>query len=135
MFPKETRVLVVDDMASMRQVVKGQLRRIGFNNIFDADDGAKAFALVEIQLQQNEPIGLILSDWNMPGTPGIEFLKNIRANPATAKLPFIMITAEGEKGQILEAIKLGVSQYLVKPFTPATFDEKLLAVWKKHNPG
>jgi two-component system, chemotaxis family, chemotaxis protein CheY len=135
MFPADTRVLVVDDMAAMRQLVKGQVRNMGFKNVFDADHGETAFEILLTQLAKGEPIGLVLSDWNMPVMSGIDLLKKVRGMAEFKTLPFMLITAEGEQSQVVDAIKSGVSNYLVKPFTPAQIQEKIAAVWKKHNPG
>lgn len=135
MFADTTRILIVDDMATMRQLVKGQLRGMGFKNFLEAENGEAGFNALEAQSKSNEPIQLVLSDWNMPVMTGLDFLKKVRANPGFKDLPFLMITAEGEQSQVIEAIKSGVSNYLVKPFTPAAIQEKILAVWKKHNPG
>ena len=132
MFPNDTRVLVVDDMNTMRTMVKNNLRTMGFTSIFDAENGAKAFQVLLDQYQKNEPIGLVLSDWNMPEMLGIDLLKRVRAAKEFKELPFLMITAEGEASQVKEALIAGVSNYLMKPFSPASFTEKLTAVAKKY---
>ena len=131
MFPNDTRVLVVDDMNTMRTMVKNNLKTLGFTNIFEAENGAKAFQLLQTQHSKNEPIGLVLSDWNMPEMLGIDLLKRVRGAKEFKELPFLMITAEGEAGQVKEALMAGVSNYLMKPFSPASFSEKLTAVAKK----
>lgn len=132
MFPEKTRVLIVDDMPAMRQLVKQECRRLGMRTFFEAENGQSAIEILETQQLRGEPIELILSDWNMPFITGIQLLKSVRDNPETSHLPFVLITAEGEQKQVLEAIKLKVSQYLVKPFTPAVFEKRLEAVWAKH---
>ena len=135
MFLPNTRILVVDDMTAMRQLVKNQLRNLGFQTIADANGGDVAWRVISERLPTHESIQLVLSDWNMPEGTGLDLLKKVRATPELKSLPFLMITAEGEQSQVVEAIRSGVSNYLVKPFTPAHFQEKLAAVWKKHNPG
>ncbi len=135
MFPDTTRILIVDDMMTMRQLVKGQLRGMGFKNFFEAENGDAAFNVLKERLAAKEPIELVLSDWNMPVLSGLEFLKKVRATPEFKELPFMLVTAEGEQSQVIEAIKSGVSNYLVKPFTPQAIQEKIGAVWKKHHPG
>lgn len=117
------KVLVVDDFATMRRLVKGVLKHLGFSNIIEADDGSTA--LNELK---KEPIGLIVSDWNMPKMSGLELLKAVRGDDSLRHLPFIMVTAEGQRENVLEAVKAGVSNYIVKPFTPETFNEKLQKV-------
>jgi len=114
------KVLIVDDFATMRRIVKNILRQLGFTNISEADDGKTA-----LQALKKEKFDLILSDWNMPEMPGIELLKAVRADDELKDIPFLMVTAEAEKGNIVEAVKLGVSNYIVKPFTAETMSEKL----------
>ncbi len=131
MFPPETNVLVVDDMKPMRNLVKGQARLVGMKNIWEATNGKEAMAILEEQHAKGNPIHLILSDWNMPVMTGIDFLLAVRNSDKFKHLPFVMITAEGEKHQILQAIQRGVSNYITKPFTPASFKSKLEVVWTK----
>ena len=131
MFPPDTRVLVVDDMKVMRTLVKGQLRNLQLMNIVEAENGDEAFKTLVSQSDANTPVGLILSDWNMPVQTGIDFLKKVRSDPKFKSLPFILITAEGEVDQVKQALELGVSSFIRKPFAPATFQEKLEQVWKK----
>jgi len=113
-------VLVVDDFATMRRIVKNILRQLGFTNIIEADDGKAALYILK-----KEKIDLILSDWNMPEMPGIELLKAVRSDDELKDIPFLMVTAEADKENIIEAVKLGVSNYIVKPFTAETMSEKL----------
>jgi two-component system chemotaxis response regulator CheY len=132
MFPEYTNVLIVDDMRPMRNLVRGQARLLGLKNIREATNGQEAVRILQEQLKNGNPIHLILSDWNMPVMTGIDFLKVVRGSPDFGGLPFVMITAEGEKHQILQAIQAGVSNYITKPFTPATFKQKLETVWTKY---
>ncbi len=131
MFPPETNVLIVDDMKPMRALVKGQTRALGLKNIWEATNGKEALGVLESQLKEGNPIHLILSDWNMPIMTGIDFLLAVRSSPHFKAMPFVMITAEGEKQQILLAIQRGVTNYITKPFTPAAFKSKLEIVWSK----
>lgn len=130
MFPKETNVLIVDDMSMMRKLVKAQLKDLGFTQITEAQNGAEAFTIIEQQATQNTPIQLVLADWNMPVLTGIELLAKLKASDKYKNLPFIIITAEGEVHQVTEAIKLGVSSFLRKPFSPDALKEKIEAVSK-----
>jgi two-component system, chemotaxis family, chemotaxis protein CheY len=116
-------ILIVDDFASMRRIVKGTLKSIGFNNFIEAEDGVIALKMLE-----KEKIDLIISDWIMPNMNGLEFLKAVKGNDKFKNIPFIMVTAEGQKGNVLEAINAGVSNYIVKPFTPETLQAKLKKV-------
>jgi len=117
------KILVVDDFATMRRIIKNVLVQLGYTNIVEADDGTSA-----LEVLQQEKIDLILSDWNMPRMTGLELLKAVRADAATAAIPFIMVTAEARQENIMEAVKAKVSQYIVKPFTAETMQEKLAKV-------
>ncbi len=128
MFPFTTRVLVADDMMTMRKIVSKALKEIGFTDITEAADGAKAWEAVAAA---NPPIGLIVSDWNMPNSTGLDLLKRCRTDSRFGKMPFLLVTAEAEQHQIIEAVKAGVDGYVVKPFTKETLAEKLEAVHKK----
>jgi len=132
MFSPETHVLVVDDMMTMRKLVTKACKELGFTNISDAADGALAWESIQAA---NPPIGLIISDWNMPNTTGLDLLKRVRADSRFGKIPFVMVTAEAEQHQIVEAVKAGVSNYVIKPFTSDILKEKLEAVHKKISGG
>jgi len=114
------KVLVVDDFATMRRIVKGVLRELGFNNIVEAEDGDTA--LKELK---KDKFDLIVSDWNMPNMSGLDLLKAVRSDDNLKNIPFLMVTAEGQRENVIEAVKAGVSNYIVKPFTPETFSAKL----------
>ncbi len=116
------KVLVVDDFATMRRIVKGVLRQLGFENIVEAEDGS-----IALDTLKKEEIGLIVSDWNMPNMNGLDLLKAVKGDDGLKGIPFIMVTAEGLKENVLEAVKVGVTNYIVKPFTPEAFSEKIQA--------
>jgi two-component system chemotaxis response regulator CheY len=122
------RVLVVDDFATMRKIVRNILKQIGFENITEAEDGNAA-----LQMLKNETVGLVVTDWNMPNMNGLDLLRQIRQNPKTANLPVLMVTAEGLKENVLEAVKAGVNNYVVKPFTAEVLQEKIEAIFKKQS--
>jgi two-component system, chemotaxis family, chemotaxis protein CheY len=117
-------VLVVDDFATMRRILKNILRQIGFSNISEAEDGKDALTMLK-----KKKFDLILCDWNMPEMPGIELLKQVRADDGLKNTPFVMITAEAKKENILAAVQAGVNNYVVKPFTAETISEKLEKVF------
>ena len=118
------KVMIVDDFATMRRILRNILKQIGFKNIIEADDGKNA--LKELK---KEKVDLIMCDWNMPEMPGIELLKNVRSDDELKDIPFVMVTAEAQKDNIVEAVKSGVSNYVVKPFTAETITEKLNKVF------
>jgi two-component system chemotaxis response regulator CheY len=116
----DIKVLVVDDFATMRRIIKNALKEIGFKNIREAEDGKNA-----LNLMKKENIGLVLSDWNMPNMNGLDLLKSVRDDENLTDTPFIMVTAEGQKDNIIEAVKFGVNNYIMKPFTADTIREKI----------
>lgn len=128
MFDLKTRVLIVDDMMTMRKLVVKVCKDIGFTDITEAADGAIAWTAV---CDAEPPFGLIISDWNMPNTSGLDLLKRIRRDSRFGTTPFILVTAEAEQSQIVEAARAGVSQYLTKPFTKELLQEKIEMVHKK----
>jgi len=111
-------VLIADDSGTMRKIIVRSLNAVGIQSIAEAADGDQA-----VELFKSGKFDLILTDWNMPGKTGLEVVKEIRGQDAT--VPIIMITTEAEKRRVLEAIQAGVTDYLVKPFTPDTLREKL----------
>jgi two-component system chemotaxis response regulator CheY len=120
---KGMRILVVDDFSTMRRIVINLLKQLGFSNVVEASDGKEALDVVA-----KDKIDLIISDWNMPNMTGIEFLREIRASEEFKAIPFIMVTAEGKKENVIAAVHAGVSNYVVKPFNAATLKEKLVKV-------
>ncbi len=114
------KVLVVDDFATMRKIVKNVLKQINIENIVEAENGKHALSVLK-----SEEVDLIISDWMMPEMTGIEFLKVCKEDDEKKKIPFIMVTAEGQKDSVMEAIKSGVDNYIVKPFTPDKLKEAI----------
>ncbi len=123
---KNMNILVVDDFSTMRRIVKNLLTEIGFNNISEADDGKTALPILE-----GGGIDFLVTDWNMPGMPGIDLLKAVRADPKLSSLPVLMVTAEAKREQIMEAAQAGVNGYVVKPFTADTLKEKVDKVFER----
>lgn len=125
MTDKNMRFLVVDDFSTMRRIVRNLLKELGFSNVEEAEDGQ--IALHKLRSSQFD---FIVSDWNMPNMTGIELLKQVRTDPTLKHLPFLMVTAEAKKENIIEAATAGASGYIVKPFTAATLDEKLAKIFQ-----
>jgi two-component system, chemotaxis family, chemotaxis protein CheY len=121
---KSINVLVVDDFKSMIRIVRGLLEQLGFQNIEEAMDGPTA--LDKLKTKQFD---LILSDWNMSPMTGIELLKAVRADPSTAGIPFVMVTAEATTENVVAAKQAGASNYIIKPFTLDMLRQKLTAVF------
>lgn len=115
------KVLLVDDSATMRRIQKTQLGNLGISDIVEAGDGEQAIS----QLESSMPVDVILLDWNMPVMDGLTFLKKARANANYKDVKIIMCTSESEKAKVVEALKAGANNYIVKPFTPEALKEKL----------
>jgi len=122
---KNLRILVVDDFATMRRIIKNILKQLGFNNIEEADDGNSAWE----RLNRGD-IDFIVSDWNMPNMTGIELLRKVRNSEEFAGLPFLMVTAEAQQENIIEAVQAKVSNYIVKPFTAETMMQKIEKIFE-----
>lgn len=133
MFPPETRILVIDDMPSIRDLVKNHLKAMGYKTILEAADGEEGLKILIHQNSSGQPIQLVICDWNMPKMKGLDLLKQVRATSEWQNLPFVLLTSEAEREQVTEAVLAGVSQYIVKPFAAKVFEEKLKTVWTKHN--
>lgn len=116
----DMRVLVVDDFSTMRRIIKNILRQLGFNNVVEADDGTSAWDVLN-----KDKIDFIISDWNMPQMTGIDLLRKVRASEEFCDLPFLMVTAEAQQENIIEAVQAKVSNYIVKPFTADVMKQKI----------
>ena len=117
---KNIRILIVDDFSTMRRIVKNLLNDLGLHNTAEADDGTTALAEL-----RKAPYDLVITDWNMPGMPGIDLLRAVRADAKLAKLPVLMLTAEAKREQIVMAAQAGCNGYVIKPFTAVTLKEKI----------
>ena len=120
------KVLVVDDMSTMRRIVKNVLKQIGYSNIEEAENGEEGLKKLKAG-----GFGLVVSDWNMPVMMGIDMLRAIRADPELKSVPVLMVTAEAQKENIIEAVQAGVSNYIVKPFTADAVKDKLTQIFNK----
>ena len=117
---KNIKVLIVDDFATMRKVIRNLLKQVGYEDIVEAEDGVMA-----LKALKSQKIDVIVSDWNMPNMTGLELLKAVRADPELAKTPFLMVTAEALQDNVVAAVKAGVNNYIVKPFTAEVLNEKI----------
>lgn len=132
MFPTSTRFLLVDDYSTMRKVMKKILNDMGYFITFEAVDGKNAYEILIEQHAKNQPIDFIISDWNMPNLLGIDLLKKCRQTSEFKSIHFMLVTAESEGDQIKDAIKSGVSEYILKPFSPAKIKDKIESIYKKN---
>lgn len=122
---RNMKILIVDDFATMRKIVKTLFERLGFHKITEAEDGAEALAKLKA-----DSFDFIVSDWNMPKMMGLDLLKAVRADQSLKDIPFLMITAESQKENVVQAVQAGVSNYVVKPFNQEVVETKLLQIFK-----
>jgi two-component system chemotaxis response regulator CheY len=123
----DPRFLIVDDFSTMRRIVRNLLKEIGFNNAEEAEDGVAA-----LNMLRAGKYDFIVSDINMPNMDGFALLKNVRADDTLKGIPFLMVTAEAKKEDIVNAAQNGANGYIVKPFTKATLEEKVQKIMKTH---
>ncbi|WHZ25217.1 MAG: Chemotaxis regulator - transmits chemoreceptor signals to flagellar motor components CheY [Nitrospira sp.] len=119
------KILVVDDMVTMRRIVKNILKQLGFANVEEAENGQEA-----LQKLRADSYGFVVSDWNMPVMTGIDMLRAIRADEKLKTTPVLMVTAEAQQSNLVEAVQAGVSNYIVKPFTAEILQEKITKIFK-----
>jgi two-component system chemotaxis response regulator CheY len=120
------KILVVDDFATMRKVVRNLLKQGGYENIVEAEDGVTA-----LKVLKSQKIDFVISDWNMPNMTGLELLKAVRADEELKATPFLMVTAEALQDNVIAAVKAGVSNYIVKPFTAEVLNDKIKKILEK----
>ncbi len=121
----EMKILVVDDFSMMRRGIRNILRQLGYNDVIEAEDGVIAFSMLK-----KEKVGLVISDWNMPRMNGLDLLKAIRADDELKAIPVLLVTANTHNENISEAVRAGVSSFVVKPFTAEALKEKIDAIFK-----
>ena len=115
------KLLVVDDSSTMRPIIKNTLSRLGFNDVLEAEHGVEAWQIMD----KTPDINVLITDWNMPEMNGLELVRKVRAEKKYDSMPIIMVTTEGGKTEVITALKAGVINYIVKPFTPQVLKEKL----------
>lgn len=118
------KLLVVDDSSTMRRIIKNTLQRLGYEDILEAEHGLQAWEIMD----SVEGIKVLITDWNMPEMNGLDLVKKVRADQRFVDIPIIMVTTEGGKAEVITALKAGVNNYIVKPFTPQVLKEKLEVV-------
>lgn len=132
MFPKDIQILLVDDMPSIRGSVRSILNELGYQYIYESDQGVDAYDFLLSRENSHKPIDLVISDWNMPIMNGLELLKKIRTSLIYKTMPVILLTTEAERDLVTEAIINGVSQYIIKPFNKKIIEDKLKSTYQKH---
>jgi two-component system chemotaxis response regulator CheY len=122
---KDKKILVVDDYALTREMVRSILKNVGYKDVVHAVNGRTALAELE-----KETFDLIICDWNMPGLTGYDVLQKVRKSEINNNIPFLLLTAEAERDNVVKAIQSGVSDFISKPFTPGVLLEKVEAIFK-----
>lgn len=117
---RDINILIVDDFSTMRRIVRNIFRELGYHNILEAADGASALSILS-----TGSVDLLVTDWNMPGMPGLDLLKRVRESSVYGSMPVLMLTAEAKREQIVEAARAGANGYIIKPFTTATLKSKV----------
>jgi len=118
--PTDMKFLIVDDFSTMRRIVRGLLKEIGYNNAEEAEDGS-----VALNMLKNAKFDFVVSDINMPVMTGFELLSAIKADDTLKHLPVLMVTAEARKEDIVRSMQEGAAGYIVKPFTRTTLEERV----------
>lgn len=131
MFPKKTRILIADDAEIIRQVIQQFFTDMGYEDVEVVEDGERAWERVRQAQIDGKPFELVVSDFEMPRMDGFQLLKQMRAQPSFREVPFILLSAEADRERVMEAIHLGVSQFVVKPFNFATFSEALKTAYRR----
>lgn len=116
-------ILIVDDYKTMLRILRNLLKQIGFENVDEAMEGSSA-----LEKLRSRQYGLVISDWNMEPMTGLQLLQSVRADDQLKQTPFIMVTAESKKENVIAAKQAGVNNYIVKPFNAATLKAKLSSV-------
>ena len=126
--PRDMRILIVEDFATMRRVIRNLIQDIGYGNICEADDGMAALTLLH-----NQRVDLVITDLLMPTMGGMELLRAVRADRQLCSTPVLMVTADAKRERIIEAAHAGVNAYIVKPFTAAVLDSKIRQIFRRLN--
>lgn len=118
------KILIVDDFSTMRRIIRNILKQIGFSNVEEAEDGD-----VALEKLREGSFDFVITDWNMPNMTGLDLLKNIRADEALKDIPVLIVTAEAEKENVVQAAQAGVNDYIVKPFTADVLKAKIMRIF------
>ncbi len=116
----DLKILAVDDSPTMRRIIVNTLKRAGYTDVVEAQDGKDALAKLKV-----ESINFVITDWNMPEMDGLTFVTTMRSTDDLKEIPVLMVTTRSVKDDIIDAMKAGVNSYIVKPFTPDTLKQKI----------
>jgi two-component system chemotaxis response regulator CheY len=127
----QSKILVVDDLGTIRSLLKDSLKKLGFKSLKEAENGKEALRMLKEAADANEGFELVISDWNMPVMTGLELLEARNADDRLKPIPFLMVTIESEAQYVLKAASKGVSDFIVKPFTPQTLEQKIKGIFER----
>ena len=131
MFPNDTKFLVADDTKTIRTLLKEILNKLGYRDVHEAEDGNRALAMMKAAADEKSPFTFLIIDWNMPGLTGLDLLEIRNADKRFKDVPFLMVTIESERDYVLRAVAMGVSDFIVKPFSENTIKTKLQSIWNR----
>lgn len=127
---KNLRIVIVDDFEMIRLTIRTALQKLEVTNIEEATDGADGLHRLRARVSQGNPVDLVFCDWNMPNMTGIQLLAECKKDPSLAGIPFVMVTSETDKGNVLDALRLGAADYIVKPFAVESIEKKIRKILK-----
>lgn len=130
--PSNIQVLVADDMMTMRKLIRKELNKMGLHKVVEAEDGQSAWNKIIVALDSGTPFELMLLDWKMPKRLGIDILRKIRSYEKMKYVPVLIMTAEAEKQDVINAIHTGVSGVVLKPFTANILRQKIFSAWETY---
>jgi two-component system chemotaxis response regulator CheY len=131
MFPENTKFLVADDTKTIRTLLKEILNKLGYRDVHEAEDGNEALRMMKEEAEKNAPFTFLIVDWNMPGLTGLDLLEIRNADKRFKDVPFLMVTIESERDYVLRAVAMGVSDFIVKPFSENTIKTKMQSIWNR----
>ncbi len=135
MFPDHTKFLIADDTKTIRTLLKEILSKLRYKDVHEAEDGNQALAMMKSAADENSPFTFLIIDWNMPGLTGLDLLEIRNADKRFKDIPFLMVTIESERDYVLRAVAMGVSDFIVKPFSENTIKTKMQSIWNRSRRG
>ena len=125
------KILIVDHVSAMRGATKTMLSKVGFKNLVETDCAEKAWKKIEEGIEEEEKVEFVITELDLPSMSGIEFLQSIRSNPQTKGVPVLIVTGDAEQTRIVEAVKAGANNFIVKPFSSQVLQDKIAAIFQK----
>ena len=114
------KILIVDDSPTMRRILKNSLKHLGYEDVGEAENGREALSMLHV-----DQYNFIVTDWNMPEMDGLIFVKTIKEESEFAAIPILMVTTSSQQEDVIEAMRAGVNNYVIKPFTPQVLKQKI----------